>query len=55
MHIPEWEDKNIRFNCRGSWIGFANNYMAGEGGFIGAIDWIKFLNGDNDFKRLKYR
>lgn len=55
MYIPEWEDKNIRFSCHGSWIGFANNYMAGEGGFIGAIDWIKFLKGDNDFKRFKYR
>lgn len=54
IYCPYWNESNVRFHYRGNWPAYANRYMTNIYDNVpGAIDWIKFLNGDKNFKRFE--
>lgn len=51
IYCSDWNDSRVRYQSHGNWPAYANRYMSNSDNLAGAVNWIKFLNGDNDYKR----
>lgn len=52
IYCPRWNDKSEQFHWDGNWPSAANKYLSNFRGYVSPINWIKFLNGDLDYKRF---
>lgn len=46
----QWHNEKVRYGY--DWIRYGNDYMCSTRGFIGKVDWIKFLLGEEDYIRF---
>ncbi len=53
IYIPEWENKEIRHRYNWSWANMANDYMTNFRGHVSCVDWIRFLNGQKNYRRFR--
>lgn len=52
IYCQDWNDESTRFLYHNSWPTFANVYMMNFKGSASPINWIKFLNGDKNYRRF---
>lgn len=52
IYCQLWNEENTRFLYHNDWSSFANIYMMNFKGSISPINWIKFLNGEKDYRRF---
>ncbi len=52
IYCSRWNDKSEQFNWDGNWPSAANKYLSNFRGYISPINWIKFLNGESDYRRF---
>lgn len=51
INVPGWDDPEVRFKFDFRWHVYANSAMLNTKNMISKIDWIKFLNGSDNFIR----
>lgn len=52
IYCQPWNDEETRFLNLYGWAAFANIYMMNSKGSISPVNWIKFLNGEKDYRRF---
>lgn len=48
-----WNDKKEQHKFYGNWTTAVNCYLSNSRGYVSPIDWIKFLNGESEYKRYQ--
>lgn len=51
IYCPLWNDENIRYRYGCKWALAANVFMVNSRG-VSPVNWIKFLNGEKDYRRF---
>lgn len=50
--LSGWDNKEARYKMNFSWPGYVNSAMTNSRGHAAPVNWIKFLNGEKDFRRF---
>lgn len=51
IYLPEWEDEKLRLKEGHNFGSYSIKALTNSFGRVGRIDWIKFLNGEEDYLR----
>ena len=52
IFIDGWADENVRRSVEWNWPSYANRRMVNVRGCMSPINWIRFLNGQKDYRRF---
>lgn len=52
IYCPAWDDDKEKFKYYGNWTTAANGYLSNSRGYMSPVNWIKFLNGEKEYRRF---
>lgn len=52
IYCPIWSEEKERFKFNGNWTTAANCYLSNSRGYVSPINWIDFLNGEEEYRRF---
>lgn len=51
VYCPLWQNIETRYQYGGNWLAMANAFACNSRGCVAKIDWLKFLNGEENYLR----